>query len=96
MYVRASMGNVPKDPQVAERLERNIGTPATITTLMRQNAVIDFMCQPYTTRFENACGCGCEQHLACPDWFDCMPSPGLPACDTNQIKIDCPYSGIAF
>jgi hypothetical protein len=57
--------------------------------------VIDFICPQNTTMFQNSCGCGCEQGLGCPDWFDCMPGPG-PGCDTNQIKIDCPYSGIAF
>jgi pimeloyl-ACP methyl ester carboxylesterase len=41
MYVRAAMGNTPKDPQVVERLERNIATPRAISALMRQNAVID-------------------------------------------------------
>jgi class 3 adenylate cyclase len=41
MYVRAAMGNTPKDPQVVERLERNIATPRAISALMRQNAAID-------------------------------------------------------
>lgn len=59
-------------------------------------AVIDFSCPANTTMFENACGCGCEQGVGCPDFFDCQPSPGVPPCDTNQIKTQCPYSGIAF
>lgn len=58
-------------------------------------ATIRYVCPANTTPFQNSCGCGCEQGLACPDWFDCMPGSG-PSCDTNQIKIDCPYSGIAF
>ena len=65
-----------------------------VSTDPAQCAVLDFPCQQNTTRFENSCGCGCEQGLGCADWFDCMP--GGPVCDTNQIKIDCPYSGIAF
>lgn len=66
-----------------------------VATDPAQCAVIDFVCPINTTYFQNDCGCGCEQGLGCPDWFDCMPGPGR-SCDTNQIKTQCPYSGIAF
>jgi hypothetical protein len=66
-----------------------------VGTSPSQCAVLDFVCQQNTTMFQNSCGCGCEQSLTCPDWFDCMPGSGQ-SCDTNQIKTDCPYSGIAF
>lgn len=56
-------------------------------------AVIDFACIVNTTYFQNACGCGCEQSPACPEWFDCMPPN---PCDIDKIKAECPYSGIAL
>lgn len=77
------------DPAAESHQREYIGTSAGSC------AVIDFACPSNTTRFENSCGCGCEQGIGCPDWFDCMPGPG-PGCDTNQIKTTCPYSGIAF
>jgi hypothetical protein len=55
-----------------------------------------FACTGTTTFFSNMCGCGCEQDPACPDFFDCQPSPDVPPCDTVAIKMKCPYSGIAF
>ncbi|MBK8258989.1 MAG: hypothetical protein IPK82_40810 [Polyangiaceae bacterium] len=55
--------------------------------------VIDFGCADPATAFENACGCGCEQPAWCPPFFDCMPPSN---CDTTQIQILCPYSGIAL
>jgi hypothetical protein len=56
-------------------------------------ATIKFACPENTTYFGNACGCGCEQNLSCPQWFNCMP----PAqCDPDEIKKTCPYSGIAW
>jgi len=58
-------------------------------------ALIDFVCASNTTPFQNSCGCGCEQGLACPDWFSCMPGSGT-GCDIDKIKSECPYSGIAF
>jgi hypothetical protein len=59
----------------------------------KECAVISYSCPDNTTAFNNACGCGCEQDPSCPEWFDCMPpSP----CDVNQIKKQCPYSGIAY
>jgi hypothetical protein len=49
-------------------------------------------CPAYTTPFQNACGCGCEQDASCPEWYDCMPpSP----CDPDEMK-KCPYSGVAY
>jgi hypothetical protein len=60
-----------------------------------QCALIDFVCASNTTMFQNSCGCGCEQGLGCPDWFNCMPGSG-PGCDVDKIKTECPYSGIAF
>lgn len=61
-----------------------------------QCQVIDFMCPVNTTYFSNTCGCGCMQDPSCPSWFNCMPGPGAPACDVQQIQAQCPYSGIAF
>lgn len=55
--------------------------------------VIDYMCPLNTTSFTNDCGCGCEQDAACPEYFDCMPPA---SCNIDQIKTDCPYSGIAL
>lgn len=58
--------------------------------------VIDFVCPDNTTMFANECGCGCQQDPSCPEWFDCMPSPGTPPCDTQALQARCPYSGFAF
>ncbi|MFT3768349.1 MAG: hypothetical protein QM820_23115 [Minicystis sp.] len=55
--------------------------------------VIDFACQPNTTMFANACGCGCEQDASCPKFFDCQPPN---QCDLEKIMAECPFSGIAF
>ncbi|MBI4701265.1 MAG: hypothetical protein HY744_08920 [Deltaproteobacteria bacterium] len=55
--------------------------------------LIDYGCPENTTSFENACGCGCEQDLSCPQWFDCEPPN---PCDVEAIKKKCPYSGIAY
>jgi hypothetical protein len=55
--------------------------------------LLDFACPTNTLRFDNSCGCGCEQSAACPEYFDCMP----PAqCDIEQIMLECPYSQIAL
>ena len=61
-----------------------------------QCATIRYACPESTTSFSNSCGCGCEQDPSCPEWFNCMPGPGSEPCDTEQIAIDCPYSGIAY
>ncbi len=55
--------------------------------------LLDFACPANTLRFDNACGCGCEQDASCPQFFDCMP----PAqCDVQALMEQCPYSEIAF
>lgn len=55
--------------------------------------LLDFDCGPNLTRFDNTCGCGCQQSEACPPVFDCMP----PAqCDVAKIQEECPYSDIAL
>jgi hypothetical protein len=57
----------------------------------QQCLLIDFDCPDNTTRFDNSCGCGCEQSAACPQYFDCMP----PAqCNIDEIMAECPYSEI--
>ncbi|GMV42495.1 MAG: hypothetical protein AMXMBFR64_42110 [Myxococcales bacterium] len=61
-----------------------------------QCMVIKYTCEPNTTGFSNACGCGCEQDPSCPEWFNCMPGPGAPPCDPAAIAAKCPYSGIAW
>jgi hypothetical protein len=57
---------------------------------------IRYKCGPNTTAFSNSCGCGCEQPATCPEFYDCEPSPGTPPCDTQALKMQCPYSGFAF
>lgn len=59
-------------------------------------AAIFYICPANTTYFFNPCGCGCEQAASCPEWFNCMPSPGVPPCDAAAIQDKCPYSGIAY
>lgn len=55
--------------------------------------LIDFGCPPNTDYFGNECGCGCQQDLACPQYFDCEP-PAM--CDVEALKEQCPYSGFAL
>ena len=52
-------------------------------------AVIDFGCPELATGFENECGCGCEQNLACPETFTCSIET---VCDVPYIEANCPYS----
>ena len=78
------------NPQTETRRREYIGKSSA------ECATIRFTCPDNTTPFTNTCGCGCEQDPSCPDWFDCQPSPGVPPCDTASIKVNCPYSGIAF
>jgi hypothetical protein len=54
-------------------------------------ALLDFMCPPNTVRFDNPCGCGCEQDASCQQTYDCTP-PNM--CDIPMIQADCPYSEI--
>jgi hypothetical protein len=61
-----------------------------------QCMTIDYVCTGNTTAFNNDCGCGCQQAASCPEWFDCMPSPGAPACDEAAIHAQCPFSAIAY
>ena len=61
-----------------------------------QCPLLDYACPQNTTPFLNACGCGCQQSKDCPQWFNCMPGPGVPACNVDAIKAKCPYSGIAY
>ncbi|MBI4951235.1 MAG: hypothetical protein HY908_04325 [Myxococcales bacterium] len=59
-------------------------------------AVIDYLCPTNALPFANACGCGCEQALVCPAYFDCMPGPDGPGCDTVALHELCPYSQFAL
>lgn len=61
------------------------------TTMASECALLDFMCPANTTRFDNTCGCGCEQASSCAKSYDCTP-PNM--CDVPQIQADCPYSTI--
>jgi hypothetical protein len=54
-------------------------------------ALIDFVCPTNTIRFDNTCGCGCEQDSACAQSYDCTP-PNM--CDVAMLQADCPYSQI--
>ena len=56
-------------------------------------AVIDFACPANTSMFQNECGCGCEQSLACPEFFGCEPGSG---CDTDALAALCPYTTFAL
>jgi hypothetical protein len=38
-------------------------------------ASLKYRCQPGSTAFNNACGCGCEQSPDCPSYFDCSDQP---------------------
>ncbi len=67
-----------------------------IGTSPAQCAAMDFICPENTTYFWNDCGCGCEQDPSCPEWFNCVPGPGTPPCDVDDIQARCPYSGIAY
>jgi len=69
---------------------------AYVGTSAQSCATIRYTCPQHTTPFSNDCGCGCEQDVACPDWFDCSPTPGAMACDPVALKTMCPYSGIAY
>jgi len=78
------------DPAAEMNRREYIGTsPAACAT-------IRFTCIENTTYFANDCGCGCEQDPSCPEWFNCMPGPGTPPCDVDDIETRCPYSGIAY
>jgi hypothetical protein len=57
--------------------------------------VIDFSCPANTEVFANACGCGCEQDLWCPEYFSCRPGPSS-GCDAEALGALCPYSGFAL
>jgi hypothetical protein len=57
----------------------------------RACALLDFTCPDNTMRFDNACGCGCEQDRACAETYDCTPPS---TCDIPQLQADCPYSEI--
>lgn len=67
-----------------------------VATDVEQCYVIRFVCPENAAYFLNDCGCGCEQPADCPQWFNCMPGPGVPPCDTDWIHQNCPYSGIAY
>jgi hypothetical protein len=89
-YAPASDAGTACNPVAEEHRRKYIGSsPASCAT-------IRFTCPAKTTAFSNACGCGCEQQANCPEWFNCQPTPVPPGCDTQQIEIDCPYSGIAL
>jgi len=62
-----------------------------MSTMPQQCTMLDFMCPTNTTRFDNTCGCGCEQDSACAESYDCTPPN---PCDVMQIQTDCPYSEI--
>lgn len=50
---------------------------------------LDFSCPETTIRFDEPCGCGCEQPATCPPYIDCLPSNEVdPLCQSDE----CPYS----
>ncbi len=62
-----------------------------------QCAVIRFVCEPGTSYFANACGCGCQQPADCPAFVNCMPGPGAPSPHCSaEARGRCPYTEIAF
>lgn len=56
-----------------------------------QCAVIDYDCAPPLGSFQNACGCGCQQSLECPQVIEC--EPGDLAC--AELAELCPLSAVA-
>ena len=79
------------DPAAEENQREYVGTSPDMC------AVIDFACPDNTTYFGNDCGCGCEQSLDCPEWFDCMPTMDDPGpCNEDEIRSECPYSMILY
>ncbi len=59
-----------------------------------QCAVIRFACEPGTTYFSNACGCGCQQPSDCPSFINCMPGPRPTNCAAERAR--CPYTPVAY
>jgi len=53
-------------------------------------AAVTFGCLEGVQRFENDCGCGCEQPAACAREIDCF----YPECDASIVAVNCPYSTI--
>jgi hypothetical protein len=55
----------------------------------------DVLCATSTQRFNNSCGCGCEQPATCPQLVDCMPGAGtLDALCTDTMS--CPFTARAM
>lgn len=58
-------------------------------------ALADFICQPNTTPFTNACGCGCEQDANCPEYVDCEPGSGDQSLLCSDLS-KCPFTSRAL
>jgi hypothetical protein len=61
-----------------------------IATDPQKCLLADYACEPSTTPFSNACGCGCEEDASCPPFIDCMPPS-----DCSALVKKCPFSGVA-
>jgi hypothetical protein len=58
--------------------------------------LLDFGCPPNTVRFDNQCGCGCEQDATCPQYLDCMPPAQCTPEQIQEFTDQCPYSQVVF
>lgn len=60
----------------------------------------DLTCPEGSAPFGNACGCGCEQSVECPAYFDCWaspmddmpPAPDRSSCATSALFLKCPLT----
>jgi hypothetical protein len=52
-------------------------------------AAADFACPTGTVRFDNQCGCGCEQSVDCPETHQCA-SDTLSSLDTAAVDVMIP------
>ncbi|HQY64530.1 MAG: hypothetical protein IPF92_07140 [Myxococcales bacterium] len=59
-----------------------------------QCMLMRFACDPGTSYFSSACGCGCEQPSDCPAFINCMPGPGVPSCGPARAR--CPFTPVAY
>ena len=54
----------------------------------------DYPCASGATKFENECGCGCEQSEMCPDEFDCTPSGTMNGLCDPTLRALCPITPV--
>jgi hypothetical protein len=47
-------------------------------------------CTQNTARFDEVCGCGCEQDAGCPKYVDCMPGSSLDPLCSDSTR--CPFT----